>query len=192
MTTEQGNNIADATAALLLRIRNLSTRGNQPILQLDSSVVTSAEVSVEDLNRLITSLEREYQSVSNRIDQLRAETDVSTLQDLITQLTAVQVRVEQLNARQRDLVNERDQAYAQLVSLQQRLKDLKAIAPSSSLRPISDNPIAYRISRLRPTILSTAIGGLAGIVLTAAVIIAREALITARRGTVLQPKPTGD
>ncbi|ACL24869.1 GumC domain-containing protein [Chloroflexus aggregans] len=192
LTTEQGNNIADATAALLLRIRNLSTRGNQPILQLDSSVVTSAEVSVEDLNRLITSLEREYQSVSNRIDQLRAETDVSTLQDLITQLTAVQVRVEQLNARQRDLVNERDQAYAQLVSLQQRLKDLKAIAPSSSLRPISDNPIAYRISRLRPTILSTAIGGLAGIVLTAAVIIAREALITARRGTVLQPKPTGD
>jgi flagellar biosynthesis chaperone FliJ len=192
LTTEQGNNIADATAALLLRIRNLSTRGSQPILQLDSSVVTVAEVNIEDLNRLITSLEREYQSVSNAIDQLRAQTDVSTLQDLITQLAAAQVRVEQLNARQRDLVNERDQTFAQFVGLQQRLKDLQAIAPSSLLRPASDNVVVYRVSRLRPTILSTAIGGLAGIVLAATIIIAREALITARRGTVLQPKPTGD
>jgi capsular polysaccharide biosynthesis protein len=192
LTTEQGNNIADATAALLLRIRNLSTRGSQPILQLDSSVATAARVSIEDLNRLITSLEREYQAVSNSIDQLRAETDVSTLQDLISQLTAAQLRVEQLTARQRELVSERDKAYAQLVSLQQRLKDLKAIAPSSFLRPTSNNPIVYRAPRLRPVILYTAIGNLAGIVLAATIIIAREALITARRGTVLQPKPTGD
>ncbi|MDW8403885.1 Wzz/FepE/Etk N-terminal domain-containing protein [Chloroflexus sp.] len=191
LSAENDPAVAESTAALLLRIRNLSSRGNQPILQIDSSIVNESRVTIDDMERLIESLEAESKALATEIERLKAETDVNKLQELNDQLRAAQVRLEQLNARQRDLVNERDLTFGKVTQLRQRLEELQSAAPALSLRPLTQvDDVARPVSRLRSSLLYAVVAGLAGFVLAAALIVGREAIKRFRLEPTAQQQPT--
>lgn len=191
LSAENDPAVAESTAALLLRIRNLSSRGNQPILQIDSSIVNESKVTIDDMERLIESLEAESKALATEIERLKAETDVNKLQELNDQLRAAQVRLEQLNARQRDLVNERDLTFGKMTQLRQRLEELQSAAPALSLRPLAQaDDVARPVSRLRSSLLYAVVAGLAGFVLAAALIVGREAIKRFRLEPAAQQQPT--
>lgn len=191
-------NVADTLAALLLRIRNLSDQGSdRPILQLDSSLTDSAVVTVADLDRLITTLQAEYQEVRNEAEQLSElppnELSPDASQLLYDRLAAAQTRFEQLNTRKRELIRNRDIAFELIEVLMRRINELRVAdaAPQVSVRYLGTvtNPVAM-IGR---TVLTqAAIGALAGIFLAAVIIVVLEAVAVARRNTELTPKPAGD
>lgn len=196
--TSDGAATADAIAALLLRIRNLSDQGSdRPILQIDSSLATNATVTVTDLDRLISVLETESRAVRSEAERLSAveleELNPAATRLLIERLIAAQTRYEQLSARQRELIRNRDIAFNLVEVLLRRIDELRIAdaAPQVSVRYLGTvtNPTPL-ISRQALT--QAAIAALAGMVLAAAVIVAMEAMASARRSTPPQPKPAGD
>ncbi|WP_322815535.1 lipopolysaccharide biosynthesis protein [Chloroflexus sp.] len=191
-------NVADALAALLLRIRNLSDQGkDRPILQLDSSLTDNAVVTVADLDRLITSLQAEYQEVRNeaaRLSELSPnELSPDSSQLLYNRLAAAQTRLERLKALERELTRNRDIAFGLIEVLMRRIDELRVAdaAPQVSVRYLGTvtNPVAMTG---RTVLTQAAIGALAGIFLASSIIMALEAVAVARRNTALTPKPAGD
>ncbi|MFN3373175.1 MAG: lipopolysaccharide biosynthesis protein, partial [Chloroflexus sp.] len=189
---------ADAIAALLLRIRNLSDRsGDRPILQLDSSLTNNTTVTATELDRLITALVAEQNAVSLEAERLSKvaleELNPAATQLLIERFNAAQARYEQLAARQRELTGSRDQAFTLVELLMRRIDELRIAnaAPQVSVRYLGTvvNPISF-ISRQALT--QAAIAALAGIVLAAAVIVMMEAMANTRRSIPPQPKLAGD
>ncbi|WP_322511289.1 Wzz/FepE/Etk N-terminal domain-containing protein [Chloroflexus sp.] len=189
---------ADAVAALLLRIRNLSDQGiDRPILQIDSSLANSATVTVGELDQLIAALETEYRAVRDetlRLSQLSmAEWNGQANQELYEQLVTAQTRFEQLSARQRELTRNRDVAFSLVEVLLRRVDELRVAdaAPQVSVRylgTVADpSPVIGR-----QVLTLAAVAALAGFVLAAAVIVVMEAMTIARRNATTQPKPVGD
>ncbi len=196
--TSDGAATADAIAALLLRIRNLSDQGSdRPILQIDSSLANNTTVTVAELDRLIAALETEYRAVRNEAERLSEvapeELSPATTRLLVERLTAAQTRYEQLTARQRELTRNRDIAFNLVEVLLRRVDELRIAdaAPQVSVRYLGTvtNPTPL-IGRQALT--QAAIAALAGIVLAAVVIVAIEAAAITRRGVATQPKPAGD
>jgi uncharacterized protein involved in exopolysaccharide biosynthesis len=191
-------NTADAVAALLLRIRNLSDSGaDRPILQIDSSLTDRATVTLAELDQLIEVLDAEYRAVRaeiQRLSQLQPEElSPEISQQLYEQLAAAQTRLEQLYGQQRELTRDRDTAFELVQVLLRRINELQVAdaAPQVTVRYLGtvNNPPAVLG---RQMIMQAAIAALAGIVLSAMVITAREAIAIARRNPSAQPKPTGD
>jgi len=191
-------NVDDAIAALLLRIRNLSAQGSdRPILQLDSSLSSKLSVTVADLDRLMTTLNAEYRAVRQEAERLSelppAELSPDSSQLLYERLAAAQTRLEQLNARQRELSRNRDLAFSLIEVLLRRIDELRVAnaAPQVSVRYLGTvtNPVTA-IGRI--VLTQAAVGALASIVLTVMVIVVLEAMAVARRNTALNPKPAGD
>ncbi len=191
-------NVADAIAALLLRIRNLSDQGSgRPILQLDSSLSSNVSVTVADLDRLIAILDAEYRAVRREAERLSelppSELSPDSSQLLYARLAAAQTRLEQLNAQQRELARNRDIAFSLIEVLLRRIDELRVAnaAPQVSVRYLGtvNNPVT---ALGRTVLIQAAVGALVGIVLTATVIVALEAMAIARRTTALTPKPAGD
>lgn len=196
--TSDGPATADAIAALLLRIRNLSDQGSdRPILQIDSSLATNATVTVADLDQLISVLETESRAVHSEAERLSAveleELNPASTRLLLERLIAAQTRHEQLLARQRELINSRDIAFNLVEVLLRRIEELRIAdaAPQVSVRYLGTvtNPTPMIDQR---ALTQAAIAALAGMVLAAAVIVAMEAMASARRSTPPQPKPAGD
>ncbi|WP_322494958.1 Wzz/FepE/Etk N-terminal domain-containing protein [Chloroflexus sp.] len=196
--TSDGPATADAIAALLLRIRNLSDQGSdRPILQIDSSLATNATVTVADLDQLISVLETESRAVHSEAERLSAveleELNPASTRLLLERLIAAQTRHEQLLARQRELIHRRDIAFNLVEVLLRRIEELRIAdaAPQVSVRYLGTvtNPTPMIDQR---ALTQAAIAALAGMVLAAAVIVAMEAMASARRSTPPQPKPAGD
>lgn len=196
--TENEADTADAIAALLLRIRNLSDRsGDRPILQLDSSLTNNAPVTVAELNRLIATLEAEQRAVrmeSERLSKVALEElSPAASQLLIERFIAAQARYEQLAARQRELTRARDQAFNLVEILMRRMDELRVAdaAPQVTVRYLGTvtNP---SVTIGRQVLTQATIAALAGVVLATAVIVAMEAMALARREQSPHPKPTGD
>ncbi len=191
-------NVDDAIAALLLRIQNLSGQGsNPPILQLDSSLSSKLSVTVADLDRLIDVLDAEYRAVRREAERLSeltsSELSPDSSQLLYERLAAAQTRLEQLNARQRELSRDRDIAFGLIEVLLRRIDELRVAnaAPQVSVRYLGTvtNPVT---ALGRTVLIQAAVGALVGIVLTATVIVALEAMAIARRNAALTPKPAED
>lgn len=108
-------------------------------------------------------------------------------------LSAAQVRLEQLNARQRELSNERDLTLNKVLQLRQRLEELRTASLAISLRTAqSSEAIVRPASRLRSSLLYGTVGGLAGIILGIGFIVGREALRRTNLLPEVRAKPTGD
>ncbi len=191
-------NVDDAIAALLLRIQNLSGQGsNRPILQLDSSLSSKLSVTVADLDRLIDVLDAEYRAVRREAERLSelppSDLSPDSSQLLYERLAAAQTRLEQLNAQQRELSRDRDIAFGLIEVLLRRIDELRVAnaAPQVSVRYLGtvNNPVT---ALGRTVLVQAAVGALVGIVLTATVIVALEAMAIARRNTALTPKPAGN
>lgn len=189
---------ADAIAALLLRIRNLSDRsGDRPILQLDSSLTNNTTVTVTELDRLITALVAEQNAVRLEAERLSKvaleELNPAATQLLIERFNAAQARYEQLAARQRELTRSRDLAFSLVELLMRRIDELR-IADAASQVSVRYLGTVTNPSPIigRQALTQAAIAALAGIVLAAAVIVAIEAAAITRRGVATQPKPAGD
>lgn len=189
---------ADAIAALLLRIRNLSDRsGDRPILQLDSSLTNNTTVTVTDLDRLITTLVAEQNAIRLEAERLSKvaleELNPAATQLLIERFNAAQARYEQLAARQRELTRSRDLAFSLVELLMRRIDELR-IADAASQVSVRYLGTVTNSSPIigRQALTQAAIAALAGIVLAAAVIVAIEAMTSARRSIPPQPKPAGD
>ncbi|MEF3273886.1 MAG: lipopolysaccharide biosynthesis protein [Chloroflexus sp.] len=191
-------NQADAIAALLLRIRNLSDRGtDRPILQLDSSLSNSTSVTIAELNQLINVLEAEQRAVrveAQKLSELPPEdlsADASLL--LYQKLAAAQTKLEQLNGQQRELIRARDIAFNSIDVLLRRMEELRMAeaAPQVAVRYLGT--ITSPTSAVgRQTIVQAATAALVGMVLMSVIIVILEAIAIARRNTTPQPKPTGD
>ncbi len=189
--------LADSVAALLLRIQNLNTPSGQSILQLDSTLTANAQVTVAELDRFIAVLEDELRAVRSEAERLSKvdteELSPAATRSLFERLAAAQVKLEQLNGHQRELVRNRDVAFSAVEVLLRRAEELRlaSAAPQVSVRYLGTitNPTPV-IGR--QAITQAAIGALLGIVLTAGFIIAREAWIAARREQIPAPKPAGD
>jgi uncharacterized protein involved in exopolysaccharide biosynthesis len=112
---------------------------------------------------------------------------------LYERLAAAQTRLEQLNARQRELSRNRDIAFSLIEVLLRRIDELRVAnaAPQVSVRYLGTvtNPVTA-IGRI--VLTQAAVGALASIVLTVMVIVVLEAMAVARRNTALNPKPAGD
>ncbi|WP_322487894.1 Wzz/FepE/Etk N-terminal domain-containing protein [Chloroflexus sp.] len=191
-------NTADAVAALLLRIRNLSDRGNdRPILQIDSSLTNRATVTLTELDQLIEVLDTEYRAVRTEVERLSQlqpeELSPEISQQLYAQLAEAQTRLEQLYGQQRELTRDRDTAFELIQVLLRRINELQVAnaAPQVTVRYLGtvNNPPAIFG---RQVLTQAAIAALAGIVLSAMVIAALEAIAIARRTPSPQSKPTGD
>ncbi|WP_298820666.1 lipopolysaccharide biosynthesis protein [uncultured Chloroflexus sp.] len=191
-------NIADALAALLLRIRNLSDQdSNRPILQLDSSLANSVSVTVADLDRLIDALEAEQSAVRSEAARLSElpleELSPEATKQLYQRLADAQARLEQLNGRQRDLVRNRDVAFDLVNVLMRRVEELRLsdAAPQVSVRYLGTVSLPQAVIS-RQVITQVALAALAGVVSAAAIIVLLEAITISRRSAATQPKPTGD
>ncbi|WP_298490627.1 Wzz/FepE/Etk N-terminal domain-containing protein [uncultured Chloroflexus sp.] len=189
---------ADAIAALLLRIRNLSDRsGDRPILQLDSSLTNNTTVTALELDRLIAALEAEQRAVRLEAERLSKvaleELSPAASKLLVERFNAAQARYEQLAARQRELTRTRDQAFNLVEILMRRIDELRVAdaAPQVTVRYLGTvtNP---GVTIGRQALTQAAVAALAGVVLAAAVIVAMEAMALARREKSPQLKPTGD
>lgn len=191
-------NMADAIAALLLRIRNLSDQGSdRPILQIDSSLANDMTITAEELDQLIDVLEAEYRTVRKEAERLSSiepeELSPAANQLLIERLIVAQTQYEQLLARQRELTRNRDVAFSLVEVLLRRVDELRVAnaAPQVSMRylgTVADpSPVIGR-----QVLTQVAVAALAGFVLAAAVIVVIEAISIDRRSHALQPKPSSD
>lgn len=192
LVSDGSDDVANATAALLLYTRNLSERSNQIILQFDSSIVATTEISVDSVERLIQSLEEEYRALSLEIEKLKSETNVALFQDLNKQLRAAQLRFEQLNTRYKVLTWERDLLSNKVEQLRQRLEELQAERPIISIREVRTDEIVTRSPRLLSLLLYSTLGGVAGVILGIGFIVGREAIRQTRISSEAQQKLIGD
>jgi uncharacterized protein involved in exopolysaccharide biosynthesis len=154
-------------------------------------------VTVADLDRLMTTLNAEYRAVRQEAERLSelppAELSPDSSQLLYERLAAAQTRLEQLNARQRELSRNRDLAFSLIEVLLRRIDELRVAnaAPQVSVRYLGT--VTNPVTAIGRTVLTqAAVGALAGIVLTVMVIVVLEAMAVARRNTALNPKPAGD
>lgn len=169
--SEEEAALPESMAAFLVRIYHSSIQ-EKPIFEIDSSFAKEIQVERDDIDRLIESLETEYDAISEEIERLRSETAVEQLQGLLNQLSTAQSQLEELTSYQKVLQSERDLVLNRILVLRQRLEELVTSAPYISLFVVTENE--ENVLRSNQILWYAFMGGLTGIITSLMFVIGRE------------------